>query len=382
MHSISSTDSALPCTPTGRQQGMATLAMALLVLFLSSLMVFQSSSAMLFEIKAGSNRISQARAMEAARGGIETTLAWLSSGAVRPGALVHAGNWDDGQANGSLLDTNIASQRIGDISVDISLWQIASGPGHTMLEIRAITGNDIPVGIQQRVMLTMPPNLAGMAPIVVAGSLGDCGKKKSCITGNPSVSAGDSGVAIMTSASAASNQPGHLSVTGQIQGNAFSGSAWDFVFPDTSKEQMRLESEAQAAAELAAQQAGTSYQRTVYYFDASNIGDIGSQNWHRNVGSPSQPAILVFDSGAGCPKMNGGVVIHGLVYYADSCSKNGWGGATLTGTLAIEGDLTDITANTKFTGWPNMGNPSFGSLPGLPGAEYTIARKTASWRDF
>ena len=389
-----------PAIRQPRQQGVVTLAMTLLVLFLSSLMVFQSSAGLLFEIRTGNNLVSQSKAMEAARGGVEHALAWLASGAVSSTALSSAGNWsNDGsgpsgnnqQANSSLFGSAVSAQSIGSYSVAVSLWRNAATPN--TLEIRATASGDASASIRQKVQLgtltttTTTPvtlNLASFAPIVVEGSLGDCGKKKSCITGNPSVTAGDSGVAIMTSASAASNQPGHLSVTGQIQGNAFSGSAWDFVFPDTSKEQMRLESEAQAAAELAAQQAGTSYQRTVYYFDASNIGSIGGQNWHQNIGSPSQPAILVFDSGAGCPKMNGGVVIYGLVYYADSCGKNGWGGATLTGTLVTEDNLSDLTANTQFRGWSaNTGSGSINLPPAIStGTSSSLSRKTASWRDF
>lgn len=65
-----------------RQQGVVTLAMTLLVLFLSSLMVFQSSAGLLFEIRTGNNLVSQSKAMEAARGGVEHALAWLASGAV------------------------------------------------------------------------------------------------------------------------------------------------------------------------------------------------------------------------------------------------------------------------------------------------------------
>ncbi|MDC7713280.1 hypothetical protein PQU96_03875 [Vogesella sp. LYT5W] len=402
MPANSSTDTTFLYMPIiqRQQQGMVTLAMTLLVLFLSSLMVFQSSSGLLFEIKTGNNQVSQSKAMEAARGGIEHALAWLASGAVSNTALANASNWNnDGrgpsgnnqQASGSLFGSAVSAQSIGSYSVAISLWRNSSAPN--TLEIRAIASGDASASIRQKVQLgtltttTSTPvtlNLASFAPIVVEGSLGDCGKKKSCITGNPSVSAGDSGVAIMTSASAAANQPGHLSITGQVKGNAFSGSAWDFVFPKTSKEQIRLESEAQAAAELAAQQAGTSYQRTVYYFDASNIGSIGGQNWHQNIGSPSQPAILVFDTGAGCPKMNGGVVIYGLVYYADSCGKNGWGGATLTGSLVTEDNLSDLTANTRFQGWSaSTGSGSISLPPTIStGTTSSLSRKTASWRDF
>lgn len=70
------------------------------------------------------------------------------------------------------------------------------------------------------------------------------------------------------------------------------------------------------------------------------------QQWHANVGTATAPVILFFDTSVGCPSINGGTEIYGLVYYETvDCGNQGWGGGTIHGTVAKAGDLSKLNAN-------------------------------------
>lgn len=367
-----------PAIRQPRQQGVVTLAMTLLVLFLSSLMVFQSSAGLLFEIRTGNNMLRQKQAQEAARGGLDAALAWLVSNGSASN-FTNTANWTDDatgpsgnnqKANSSIFPQAISSQTIGDYPVSVSLWRNATAAN--VLEIRASSSGDGVATVSERLQLgttttsTSTPvtlNLNTVAPIVIKGGM-------SGVTGNPSVAAGTTGTAIISSQSSTTiNTGGHgqsgLTVTGNIKGNAFTGTAWDLVFPNTSKAEMR------AAADYS----------TIYFYD-NEIPP--PNNWHTNVGTASKPGILIFDTGAGCPKLNGGVVIYGIVYYADNCGNQGWGGAKIYGSMVSERSITKLTANSQFIGWSSTLGTGTVNLPPVTSTttNNTLAIKTASWRDF
>ena len=68
------------------------------------------------------------------------------------------------------------------------------------------------------------------------------------------------------------------------------------------------------------------------------------------IGAPASPVVLIVPSAYGCPKFNGGVTIYGIVYYESTtaCNSNGWGGATVYGSVMWEGDVKKPNANTQF----------------------------------
>ncbi len=403
MPANSSTDTAFLYMPIiqRQQQGMVTLAMTLLVLFLSSLMVFQSSSGMLFEIKTGNNQVSHSKALEAARGGVEHALAWLVSGGVSSTALNDAANWSNGKANSTLLPANIASQSIASMPVTISLWQVASTASGSVLEVRASSSGDAMATVSRRVELvsslksttstetkteTKTVNLETVAPIVVHGDLGNCDKKKNCITGTPTISTNGNSQMVMTSAGSVVDT-GFFNKHGPavITGNFTSSSAWDYVFPGITMQQMS------AAADY----------KTIYYYKydvASGQFTPDISKLPKSIGTAQNPVILIFDTVLiplnqeqnKCPSFSGNYTIFGIVYFSGNCTKNnGWGGTTITGSLVTESDLNVLTANTDFVGWTNKTGTSTISVPittttttTTTSTTYSLSRKTASWRDF
>jgi len=110
-------------------------------------------------------------------------------------------------------------------------------------------------------------------------------------------------------------------------------------------------------------------ERSIYYIDADfsdPSGDTGwdGSNWSDNIGSGTtgpggvgpydvtHPVVLYFDKSVGCPKVNGNVVVWGVVFYAaESCDTTigaqGGGKATIYGTVAFSGDLLKYNANTE-----------------------------------
>ncbi len=112
-------------------------------------------------------------------------------------------------------------------------------------------------------------------------------------------------------------------------------------------------------------------------YSSSGLYSFNGNNWGTNVGSASSNVILYFDDSVGCPKLNGGVVVYGLIYFEQQdCSSQGWGAAEIHGSVAFSGDLTQFTANPVLIGDPldtfGGDNATFSVVSVVPG----------SWRDF
>ncbi|RLA42744.1 MAG: hypothetical protein DRR42_22875, partial [Gammaproteobacteria bacterium] len=95
------------------------------------------------------------------------------------------------------------------------------------------------------------------------------------------------------------------------------------------------------------------------YVDSSNASTYLSGgvdgNWHTSMGSNSvdssgnanDQVVIYFEESAGCPTLNAGVVIYGLVFYEkEDCNLQGGGAADVHGTVAVSGDLGKFNANT------------------------------------
>ena len=108
-----------------------------------------------------------------------------------------------------------------------------------------------------------------------------------------------------------------------------------------------------------------------------------SSPWSENIGSLTDPATLYFDGSAGCPRINGGVVIYGLVYYEApsgsnpyGCDVQGTGSAIVYGTVAVEGDLLSMNANIELV------QVDFSGTTGDDSPVSVITVLPGSWRDF
>ncbi|PCJ34895.1 MAG: hypothetical protein COA75_12005 [Cellvibrionales bacterium] len=96
-------------------------------------------------------------------------------------------------------------------------------------------------------------------------------------------------------------------------------------------------------------------------------------------GSLTDPVIFYFEEASGCPTLNGGIVIYGLVYYEapdEGCPDPGTGAAKVFGTVAYEGDLMKYNGNIELV------EVNFSSTGGDDEPVSVITMLPGSWRDF
>ena len=196
-------------------------------------------------------------------------------------------------------------------------------------------------------------------PLSIGGCLSNVG-------GNPDIfptTAGD--VAVSTSATVDCLDQGNLGYNGGVEElGGFTGDLWDRMF-SLSRTEMKAIADAEVAAGVA------NANRKVVWVTST-------ANYHQSWGSTTNAVILVFDAVANCPKINGGVVIYGNVFIDSECSAaNGFGGTTVYGSVAVNGDINKLTANTEIHAWGTTGlavptNLKSGLVPKVLG----------TWKDF
>ncbi|MEO1932557.1 MAG: hypothetical protein ABGX41_11775, partial [Pseudohongiella sp.] len=100
------------------------------------------------------------------------------------------------------------------------------------------------------------------------------------------------------------------------------------------------------------------------------------------IGVPGEPILLIVPASANCPKFNGGITIYGIIYYESTtaCASNGWGGATVYGSVIWEGDVERPNSNPDFI------EVDYGSGDTLNNSFHTTindaARLPGTWKDF
>ncbi len=114
--------------------------------------------------------------------------------------------------------------------------------------------------------------------------------------------------------------------------------------------------------------------------------DWNGNRWHHNLGNREAPAILYFDSAVGCPVINGGPVIVGLVYIeARGCTDAGMRNGTLYGTLALAGDAGPWSSSATLIGETldfSEDREDSRRLAVSAVELRRVIRLPASWRDF
>jgi len=334
-----------------RQCGAATLLFGLLLLMGAAVLSFTTARTGVMEQRIANNEVRTIEAQQAAQAGLEYALAWLGKN-----------HWDTGDATPTppvLTDVN-------GFSYSSSLaFSETSGYIEARATSQATTDASITAKaaqyVQQNTLLSGPG--AAADPLVVDGCMGG---GPGGITGNPDVfpenwNGGSPGVAIATSQDSSCIDEGHMNLHGgSIRDNAFSGETWEHLF-DISKAEFQA---------LAAN--NTSSDHGFHWITSS-------ANWHADMGSPSQPAFLAFDASAGCVKFNGNPTIYGIIYFEDGsgCLSQGWGGATVYGTVAFEGGLDKFNANTELYHW-SEGNGSDDDFNPVLSA----TRIPGTWRDW
>lgn len=394
-----------------RQRGVATLAISLVIVSLAAIVTINASKGVLFEHKTSSNQYWATQAHEAAQAALEEAVAWAQSmevpdpmptscpSPINPHVLdcwsADTSRWSssssdvtlsDRISSGTLVtgfDTRVHFRRETKPLSEFNFTEVIS-------EATSTSDSNIKARVRQIVYLpTISVNAAGAgapnAPLLLNGCFYPA-------TGGPDIYPGDpddtDNLALVTLYSDdLCPDWGHLDPHGgETQSGLPGPSVWDTLFPGMSQGQMKAISEFQAGQ---GRDDSTSPRRTVYWVDSSS-------NWHDSLGSEAEPVILIFSDDAcasGCPKLNGNPTIYGIVYFDTDINNNnvknessevelanGWGGLELYGTLAIEGGVDKVNANSEFH--YHSGVNSILDVPAGPTSLTTATRVPGTWRDF
>ncbi len=365
--------SVLKPAPSQSQRGAASLAVTMILLFLVLLVTLFGARALVQDTRAGANEYQSARAFEAAEAGIEYGIAWLNANP-SPYPFV-ADKSPYGVFTGCAAAS--ACERVGpDLAINLPngftvtvRLRRATVPldALNVIEVLAHAVSTADAGNVARARqkaLVSPFNKnkpgLGAPPLLINGCL-------SGVTGNPSIVPKAAGAsALVSSQAVACLDEGHLNLNGGAKtGSGFTGTAWDQLFPGISKTEMQTIAQTQIDAGLA-------------LADRSVIWVTSTSPWHDSAGSAAKPVILIFSAASGCPKVNGNPAITGIVYFDGGCDSNGFGGATIDGTLAYEGALTKFNANATLR--------YSSAVADLTGKGANLGGKTpklaGSWRDF
>ncbi|MEO5362000.1 MAG: PilX N-terminal domain-containing pilus assembly protein [Magnetococcus sp. DMHC-8] len=347
-------------------RGAVTLFMSLIILLTLTVIALTGSKSARLEQLISANEYRALEVFHAAEAGLEYGIRWLAGN--RP-----ACTWVAGLCtyNVTMAAPAITASNGDTYNPSVTYTRTSANKDYTLVRVTAVSAQDatITASVQQYVrpntMLT-PGYLLNSPPLVIDGCV-------SGITGNPDVFPGGVGnVALLTSQPTTCVNTGHLDLHGgTVVGNAFTGTAWEFIFGSLTKAQFQALAAAEVAAVAAGQMAASD--RRHYWITDSNP-------WHTSLGSGTHGVVLAFAAASNCPQTNGGVILHGVVYYEDpACGNQGWGGADIYGTVAFEGNLTKMNANVDVEKFTLTGSGA-GLEETLP---YTGApRIVGTWKDF
>ena len=361
-------------TSLTRQQGTVTLMMSMIVMIAITLLSIYSSKTAIIEQRISANEYRALEVNQAASAGLEYALIWLGttgnsvswSAGINPacsGTFNETGSLSGPAITAANSDTyNLSIIFCRDTSVNENVVQVAS---------TASANSDPAITKTVRVYTRAEPGPVNPAftgaPLTLSGCLSN-------VLGDPDVYPVAGGVAIETKSSSLPcidlghldlDGDGSVSPPGTVENTIpDSQDMWDYVF-----NMSRAEIQALAAAEDAA---GIPDSQRRYLW----ITDSG--NFHRNIGSPTSFAVVVFAPSANCPRINGSPNIYGVVFVDSDCpAANGFGGAEFHGSAVINGDINKLNANTEFHADSNVAmltGPSFpaGFAP----------REIGTWSDF
>ncbi|RKT47241.1 PilX N-terminal domain-containing pilus assembly protein [Thiocapsa rosea] len=336
-----------------RQRGALTLMMGLLLLMGSTMLTLSSVRVGVMEQRIANNELRAKEAQQAAQAGLDYALARI------------------GQGNN--IDTPPPVTATSNITYDIVLTESERDNEICVSSRAGARGDDSIEAVatecfQRQSLFNHKGFGKSMPPLVVNGGIQK-------VTGNPDIYPADcndeisakdcESIAIVSSAERSDIEEGHFNKKDpldddQIRAKAFASSAWEYVF-GISKDRFKALAEADDPNDP----------QFIWAYDAKKA---------KNFGSAKKPVYLVFDSTAGCPKLGGD--IYGVVYFESptACRSQGWGGATIYGSVVFEGSLDKFTANSDLYNW-NTQPTSEGGGPAAPQKTWT-SRIPGSWRDW
>lgn len=304
------------------QAGVATLVVILILLFSISGLTLYAANTGILEQKVSINDYRAKQLGEAADAGLDLGVSWLTSNTptwvadtAYPGYDKHSGTISTTFSNG--LSANMVLRR--PVAAPEKVTLIATAMESAGTSTTATSRTEI---LQNKYMSTQPDT-----PLLINGCL-------SGITGNPTANNTSDTYDIVSSQSAGCIDTGHFNNASdpvQVQGNAFTGTAWDRTFGITQAEMQAL-----ALAELSLPIGD----RTVHWITDPSP-------WHTNLGSPTAPIKSVIAVFTACQAINGGTDIVGIVFFMGPCSSGGWGGGDIYGSVVMEGSMSSMNANTS-----------------------------------
>ncbi|MEC4747466.1 PilX N-terminal domain-containing pilus assembly protein [Methylomicrobium sp. Wu6] len=396
-----------------RQQGAAALIVVLVLAIIMAVITLSTVNTGVMEQKSAGNDLRAREAQEAAEAGLEYGVAWAKNHTIPATITCATGSLPTGCPS-SL--TTVSGSSTGETYNYILTYTKGTDSIRVTSSAQGVTDNtiaanseafvkQIPKALFDTVGATMPP------PWVIAGCI------TSAPTGTPDtfvLNATNNAVIGGTSSDPSCLQQGHLDVTtwNDTNGNGVKDSGEDDTAttfnrgsfpgcPSTNCSWNHVFNMSLVDAKALATAAGHVYNGSIPCGPANsspsiyiinnggpiNSGDIsgscsGTGINSTTIGAPHQPIVLIIPSASGCPKFNGGITIYGIVYMESptDCASNGWGGATVYGSVIWEGDVAKPNANSQFieVDWENEGNLNTVFNIGMDDA----TRIPGTWKDF
>lgn len=346
-----------------QQQGTVVLLTAVVLALIMGILALTAARTSLMEQKITGNDIRAREAREAAEAGLEFAMAWANAQPITAALTCPGGT-------GCPTIPNITASTSGATYASTVVFTPDTNSKNFIKVVATAVGNDgssakAESWIKQVSLLNSDTSLP--APLIINGGLSN-------VTGNPSlIKTSSDATGIVTSGPSSNIDTGNLGITpspatNTILPNAFSSTAWQFVFKIPLSQAI---AEAQANNNVYPQ---TPNNATPFYYynNGSHIND--------NYGSATKPIVIIIGSSY-CPKINGGPTIYGIVYFSatSGCSDQGWGSATIYGSVMTESNITKLNANTKFIATGNSGTS------GNTGTNIFLDYTTTipgTWKDF
>ena len=365
-----------------RQKGAAALITTVLLALVLGVVTLNTTNIGMMEQRITGNELRSREAQEAAEAGLEYAVAWASKNVIPwPSSTSLAftcrssGSSDTGCP--TLQPITLSTTTTGEgYNLDIT-YSRASTSSNT-IEVTSISTGAADGAIIAQVKSSfaqtnyLTPKGKGASPFVINGCLSN-------VTGNPDIDTGSPPKpAITTSQTAAcidtgkfnKHPPPDLGSTVPDTFPATSTPAWDYIFTIPLSAAISIaDSNGYRLSTGTIPNVPAAGKEPFYVWDADThiSGDYGSA---------TKPVVIIVTSGY-CPKVNGGPIIYGFIYFPQTCSDQGWGNARIYGTVIAEGNITKVTANSLSIGVDGSGGTNM-SDKFIDGA----VRYPGTWKDW
>ncbi|EIC29149.1 MULTISPECIES: pilus assembly PilX family protein [Methylomicrobium] len=362
--------------PKARQRGAVTLIVALMLAIVMAVVSVTTARTGLMEQKITGNDLRAREAQEAAEAGLEYGVAWAQKNTIPNAVTCSSGSLPTGCPTALSMVTGSSTGESYSFTLTFTK-KIIANKTYIKVESSAEGVNDSTIAAISEAWVTQTNYLTikGQAapPFVINGSLAN-------VTGNPDIDSGSPpGTAIITSQPVSAIDTGFFnkhpppSLGSVVSDNTFPGTstpAWDYLFTVTLSTATHIAMTNEYNYPAHSLPATPGEEKEPFYVWDSDSHISG------NFGSATRPVVIIIQNGR-CPKIQGNVTIYGFVYFSATCSDQGWGNATIHGTIVSEGNITKVTANSK-----HIGNGIGGGGNDVSSFIEDATRIPGTWKDF